>query len=325
MSEVLKAFQFISENVPDWIAILDALETKIKEREDHVSRAPVPARKLKKTGSNESIRPKLSGKDATLGVISTPQDGDLANPIDQPKLLSPNRKRKTASVASNESVPSKFRTRSMIIVYYDSEIQKSFEQVVRHIGTARNGLRRAKTTLRMEALTSAHGFSDMLGPPRSSSGYAPLAMFRTARGPPPRPGMGADPKSSQTDILTSADLALEKAQSLCERGAHQFLRDGDSEAEIIGAKDSFEEAKHMADTEIARLQKETKEKETAIEQKEDDSKNEKRDANLEEYLQHGVLEVDDSPTDGDDVDDPMMDLARLRQRRAGGGPLTIPS
>jgi len=42
---------------------------------------------------------------------------------------------------------------------------------------------------------------------------------------------------------------------MCERGAHQFLRQGECEAEIIGAKENFETVKRVSDTELERLRR----------------------------------------------------------------------
>jgi hypothetical protein len=87
-------------------------------------------------------------------MASAPQDADLVCAPTNDDLVNKSRKRKTVSIISNESVPTKFRSRSMIIVYYDSEIQKSFEEIVRNIGTARNNIRKARMADRMKALNS---------------------------------------------------------------------------------------------------------------------------------------------------------------------------
>lgn len=62
------------------------------------------------------------------------------------------RKRKTQSMASNGSQVPKYRTRSMIIVYYDSAVQNAFEELVRHISASRNAMRRGKMAARMASM-----------------------------------------------------------------------------------------------------------------------------------------------------------------------------
>ena len=168
-SNPIDCFQFLVDNVPSWVAILDSLTEKVKRRRTESSSIPVPTRKLKKSGSNESIRPTSKGDRDSDGknqredpfsnhhFESSPQGTENTEPsTSTPPHLS-YRKRKTRSILSNESLPSKYRSRSMIIVYYDSEIQKSFEQLVRYIGTGRNNIRRARLASRMNALTSGIG------------------------------------------------------------------------------------------------------------------------------------------------------------------------
>jgi hypothetical protein len=58
-------------------------------------------------------------------------------------------KRKTTSVASNDSQAPKYRTRSMIIVYYDSAVQNAFEDLVKFISASRNNMRKGKMAQRM--------------------------------------------------------------------------------------------------------------------------------------------------------------------------------
>jgi hypothetical protein len=179
--EAITCFEYISNNVPSWISTLEALEVSVQEKQAELSRIPVPVRKLKKVGSNESLRP-LSNSDEggnLESMASAPQQADMADPPTTEDLAINRRKRKTTSIASNASLPTKFRSRSMIMVYYDSEIQKSFEQLVRNIGTARNNIRRARMANRMEAVSSGKNPSLLLG---ARTGYASLSMFRTSRG-----------------------------------------------------------------------------------------------------------------------------------------------
>ncbi|KFY71740.1 hypothetical protein V499_08065 [Pseudogymnoascus sp. VKM F-103] len=62
------------------------------------------------------------------------------------------RKRKTESLASAESGKPKHRTRSMIIVYYDSAVQSDFEALVKHISASRNSMRKGKMAARMASM-----------------------------------------------------------------------------------------------------------------------------------------------------------------------------
>jgi hypothetical protein len=59
------------------------------------------------------------------------------------------RKRKTESIASGGSQAPKYRSRSMIIVYYDSTVQLAFEELVKLISASRNAMRKGKMAARM--------------------------------------------------------------------------------------------------------------------------------------------------------------------------------
>ena len=52
-----------------------------------------------------------------------------------------------------------------------------------------------------------------------------------------------------------ADRDLEQAQNLCERGAHQFLRDGDCNSEIEGTRKRFVNCREIAAREVEKLKK----------------------------------------------------------------------
>ncbi|EKD21741.1 uncharacterized protein L3040_004964 [Drepanopeziza brunnea f. sp. 'multigermtubi'] len=65
------------------------------------------------------------------------------------------RKRKTGSVASGESLAPRYRTRSMIIVYYDSAVQTAFEDLVKFVSGSRNSMRKGKMAAKMAEMQRA--------------------------------------------------------------------------------------------------------------------------------------------------------------------------
>jgi hypothetical protein len=65
------------------------------------------------------------------------------------------RKRKTESLASAESLVPKYRTRSMIIVYYDSAVQTAFEDLVKFVSGSRNAMRKGKMAAKMAEMRRA--------------------------------------------------------------------------------------------------------------------------------------------------------------------------
>lgn len=261
MSDSEKCFTFLRDNIPSWLEDLQRIAQKIEEKQDEI--AKVPVKTVKKTGSTETLK---EGKEALLEQVGTdtPEQPHIPNQAERQALANANRKRKTASVLSKSSGPTKYRTRSMIVVYYDAEVQKAFEGLVRSIGTGRNMLRKGKMAARMEAMAAAteddddDENDDDFNPVIAKLQFRPragLGGFRTTRGMGPA-GLGGDAGSEGFD---TADKALENAQSLCERGAHQSLRDGDCRAELDGARRSFEEVVKICEVEIQK-QKEKAEK-----------------------------------------------------------------
>ena len=154
------------------------------------------------------------------------------------------RKRKTETISSNVE-PSKFRTRSMIIVYYDSAVQDSFEKVVRQISIARNNLRKGKMAAKMIQMTSRH---DALLPRGGDDN--PLLSTRLAFSRMSRMRASGGTGAGEKSVYDRIDQDLEAAQNLSEHGAHQFLRDGDCSSEIFGIKSTLSDAAELAKAEL---------------------------------------------------------------------------
>src|ERR1700712_105232 len=64
-------------------------------------------------------------------------------------------KRRTESLASGDSATPKYRTRSMIIVYYDSAVQSAFEDLVKFVSGSRNAMRKGKMAAKMAEMRRA--------------------------------------------------------------------------------------------------------------------------------------------------------------------------
>ncbi|KAL1643668.1 hypothetical protein SLS58_004683 [Diplodia intermedia] len=269
MSDSEKCFTFLRDNIPAWLEDLQRIATKIEEKQDEIAKVPVVQKVVKKTGSTETLKEgkeALLEQDGSAAASAAPEQPHIPNQAERQALANANRKRKTASVLSKASGPNKYRTRSMIVVYYDAEVQKAFETLVRNIGTGRNMLRKGKMAARMEAMSvdtqddddDNDQNSDDFDPIIAKLQFRPragLGGFRTTRGM----GLGGFGGDAGSEAFDTADKALENAQSLCERGAHQSLRDGDCRTELGGARKSFDEVIKVANAEIAK-QKEKAEK-----------------------------------------------------------------
>ncbi|KAB8297816.1 hypothetical protein EYC80_001614 [Monilinia laxa] len=72
-----------------------------------------------------------------------------------PRVPAVLRKRKTESLASGNSQAPKYRTRSMIIVYYDSAVQNAFEELVKFVSGNRNAMRKGKMAAKMAEMRRA--------------------------------------------------------------------------------------------------------------------------------------------------------------------------
>ncbi|EXM14968.1 hypothetical protein FOTG_16670 [Fusarium oxysporum f. sp. vasinfectum 25433] len=78
----------------------------------------------------------------------------------------------------------------------------------------------------------------------SSRRFGPMSISR--------PGDGDQPP----DVYDKLDKGLEFVQSVCEHGAHQFLRDGDCNDEISKVHKRLTEILEMAKTEMERVERE---------------------------------------------------------------------
>ena len=100
--------------------------------------------------SNNNSIPK-----ASPGAALTRQSSQPTPPTHRRGAPPALRKRKTESLASGESVAPKYRTRSMIIVYYDSAVQTAFEELVKFVSGSRNAIRKGKMAAKMAEMRRA--------------------------------------------------------------------------------------------------------------------------------------------------------------------------
>lgn len=145
---------------------------------------------------------------SNIAAITPPLSGPKPSPAELSRKLSqstPNtqsrfalRKRKTESVISNESAQApKYRTRSMIIVYYDSTVQAAFEDLVKYISANRNSMRKGKMNAKMDAMKRAaeQDAQNADGDDSNEDEYT-IPKFTNARSPlrPARPSAPREPQ-----------------------------------------------------------------------------------------------------------------------------------
>lgn len=167
----------LTNNVPDWLKRLDDLNEQIEQRQNELARVdrkpPSPSRSVKNRGSTESLKPKGEGaailpdadltadptsdSNAAPAVPSTPVAEGNPTGAPTPSLTNEIRTRaqrraravvqkkvKTESMLSGEGAAPQFRSRHMVIVYYDSWVQSFFEELVKFVSASRNLMRKAK-------------------------------------------------------------------------------------------------------------------------------------------------------------------------------------
>ncbi|KAI1258841.1 hypothetical protein F5Y18DRAFT_324358 [Xylariaceae sp. FL1019] len=320
----------VVSNCPDWLKRLEELSGQIQQRQLDLAKFSEPqpsAPSIRNRGSTESLKPKGDGAaffnaDPTLDAPpqpvatespTTPNEPSRgrephATPASDPRSNHTNeivaaaqrraraavrKQRKTDSMISVEGSRPKYRSRRMVLVYYDSFVQSFFEELVKFVSAQRNMMRKAKMAAKVAHIrrlaemempedesdeagdTSPAGLPSA-GPGSSGAanrpdGLAPLALgTRPLKSQNFMPTRGARNNAfngrlgyfnEKGDIWDKLDKGLEFVQGMCEHAAHQFLRDGDCNEEIVRIKARLVEVQEAA----------AKEKERAALEKSNDS------------------------------------------------------
>jgi hypothetical protein len=269
------SFAYLADNLPKWIE--QAQRLSVHSSKKHAEYVAEYKRRLACTQATQPRTPSLhsfhSRREAPLQSPpqkfnrpspSTPEpsmpDAAHLSPLEASNkyLLAPaRRKRKLASsVRSGVSGPPKFRSKHMVVIYYDAYLQEQLDALVKSIGGARNNLRKGKLSrsatrgfqlpyLRRAAEHNSHAVPPMNGYGQLSTPF--IAISTDAKTQPVSPTPIAD------EAFTAADKHLEAAQNLCERAAHQVLRDGDCSVELTSAAAKFESVLELAIVTVAQL------------------------------------------------------------------------
>lgn len=250
-----KSFTFLNDNIPQWLQDVTGLEGKAAAMQEDLVKAPVSTSPFAKhtTESIESIR--------QAPMAAVPED---AAPSQMAQAdASGSRKRKTQSVLSGRaSGPSRYHRRTMVVMNYDGDMQKSFELLVRAIGTGRNMLRKAKMEAKMNELAALAGSSEdeddvddeQEGAIAAKVSYRPRMASMRARAAARRGGArgASGAVTTPVAVFDTTDKTLEHAQNLCEKAAHVTLREGDCRKELEGMRKSFADVLETAKTEVTK-------------------------------------------------------------------------
>ena len=264
----MEGFQYLVDNVPSCLEKLQQLSRQVNERRtefDRLSRSSgisTPPIRKHRTGSTESLRPIELDNDAyenspirpNAAVASTSQSQPPTTPAVHIKI-NPNskrlfqehrdrarRKRKSASLLSGTSGPQRFRSRMSFIVYYDSNIQEGFEWLVGRLTSAAHSLHKGKMAASHKSRLAALDMEE--------SPFDGNRTDKSVRNPKiPRFQKSSTPfavDSLALEPFEAIDEHLKAAQTVCELGAHQFLRDADCNDELATIKDHFEKSMEIA-------------------------------------------------------------------------------
>lgn len=296
----MDALKNITDNVPDWLQQLGDLSGQIDQRQVELAAlGQSSAKSIRNRGSNESLlrkerdeaptptspaaenvepavqateqTPESEGQSTDPAVTSSEikQQTTQAVTVAQARARAQVRKRhRSQSIVSVEGNPAAYRSRSMIIVYYDSYVEHFFEGLVKFVSASRNLMRKAKMAAKVAQIKRMAEMdnnddeeddedSDM--PPRPLPSLRYLSANRSAAMSPSlarRGGGRGGPGDSSNDFWDKLDKGLEYVQSMCERAAHQFLRDGDCNEEINNITTRLAETKELAEKESERILRE---------------------------------------------------------------------
>ena len=310
--EALACFQSVLDSVPGWIADLEKILETSRQRQNALMSADQPTR-----------LPTRSPRSSTSSVGSKRRLLDEGTHRPQPRLTNSDalrlsqRKRKTASVCSARSGPSEYRSKSMVVVYFDGETQKQFEGLVRMVGTCRNAIRKGKLSAKLDTLSRSGSSSSQNSTTSGEETVKGLGTFRYTTTTTYRRQDGLfNGRPDGTASFDNVDGFLERAQILCERAAHQLLRDGECTPEVHKARDLLNDACHAVRSELPTLQKRAEraarrrlrdDEEALLDEKaaQDQARPVVNAVILDDtsFPSDGALEVDDDEVDDDDDDD----------------------
>ncbi|KAI0577674.1 hypothetical protein Alg215_06780 [Pyrenophora tritici-repentis] len=237
MSDIERSFAFLHDNIPQWLQDIASIEERVTAMQDENEKIAISHSPFgKESASNASILPEK------LDVID-----ETAAPASRSPTNGPGSRKRSLSVSSGHVYGSaRHRPRTMVVVKYDGDMQKSFELLVRAIGTGRHMLRKAKMEAKMNEMAAQADLSRVNYRARMSSLRARSAARRSGR-------LGVSSGvSTPAELFDTTDKALEQSQELSEKAAHLILREGDCRKELDAVQKHFTALLETAKTEVAK-------------------------------------------------------------------------
>ncbi|TGJ84927.1 hypothetical protein E0Z10_g3818 [Xylaria hypoxylon] len=244
------------------------------------------------TRPNGPQQPSTPASDPWTGSSLVRHTNELVATAQRRARATVRKRQKTDSMISAEATTPKYRSRRMVMVYYDSYVQSFFEELVKFVSAQRNLMRKAKMAAKVAHIKRLAELEmpededeDEGGELRPGNGLiaaSPAVPTSNSRPGGPEemrlqyfnsrpyggglrspalnlmPGRGMRTSAlngglglfnERGDIWDDLDKGLESIQGLCERAAHQFLRDGDCNEEIEKIKSRLVKVQQLAASE----------------------------------------------------------------------------
>lgn len=254
MSDIERSFTFLHDNIPQWLQDIARVEERVTAMQNENERIAISHSPFgKQTASNASIRPE---KLDVIDEVAAPASGSPTDGLGS-------RKRSLSVSSGHVSGSSRHRPRTMVVVKYDGDMQKSFELLVRAIGTGRHMLRKAKMEAKMNemaALAESSDDEDDVDEDEEEDVSLSRVNYRArmsslrARSAARRSGrLGVSSGvATPAELFDMTDKTLEQAQELSEKAAHLILREGDCRKELEAVQQHFASLLETAKTEVAK-------------------------------------------------------------------------
>ncbi|KAK3678215.1 hypothetical protein LTR78_002311 [Recurvomyces mirabilis] len=284
--DALLSITTLLQNLPIWIAgiegiLKDATERQQKLLAEHQPADSLPVVKRRRRSSVSSIWSEVvrvgtqedlevKGDNGEEGVGAEPEEENEDWPVvASVALLRPQlphmthsdalrlsqRKRKTASVCSGDHSggPVKYRCRGLAVIYYDGDVQKRFEALVKAVQLSRHSIRKASDKMTAARSRPPDRNSDDSSSDADRTAGMSVREFQAAKSRQRKASL--TPPDECAVMLDRVDVLLNKGQDLCERAAHQVLRDGDCALELKNAVKRLKEANETAEARLSDLEK----------------------------------------------------------------------
>ncbi|CEL03116.1 hypothetical protein ASPCAL04273 [Aspergillus calidoustus] len=224
--DALGAFSYLADNLPTWLTKLSDLTAHTAEKHAEFAEA------FKKHSATPlKIRRRRNSSVCSIRTDSVRSGGQRRRGGDDGDA---------SSLDSTTDGPAVISTRHNLIIHYDGHTQKSLEELVRNIGTARNNLRKGKMSqlpLAAGSRSATRNFHAR-NPPMIDPNAAPedqlMASIRISRSRAQPP-----PPTQRQPPFEMADKHLELAHGFCETAAYHFLRAGACASELNSVKERF--------------------------------------------------------------------------------------